>query len=172
MRLVKYIALFLFTFLLALFFLTPKENLYYLLEKELLLKQDIIIDKEKFSSTPISARIEHATIIVHDIPVATITEAKFLSLIFYNQANIYDVEFNDLAKNYLQSNIDTIILKQNILKPFFISVSAQGDFGNAKGYIDLKKRLLHLDVSLDKDIPTIKRYLQKGNKGWYYEYRF
>ncbi len=171
MRLVKYLFLFLFTFLVALFFFMPKENLYYYLEKELQ-KHNIIISNEKISTTPVSLKIVHADVSAQGIPIAYITEAKFTTYLFYNTLSLNSIELKNIAKDFIQSDIEEILLKENITNPFYISVDITGEFGKAKGYIDLKKRLLHLDVTLQKEIPAIRSYLQQSDKGWYYEYKF
>jgi len=66
----------------------------------------------------------------------------------------------------LNVNITSLKANQSILKPFKVKIDAVGNFGVVSGYI------IHLDLIKPKDINSIKRYLRKSSKGWYYESKF
>jgi hypothetical protein len=53
-----------------------------------------------------------------------------------------------------------------------IVLKAKGSFGTLKGYISIRQRVMHLDLTEEKSIGVLKPLLKKGEKGWYYEASF
>ncbi|NPA28399.1 MAG: hypothetical protein GXN91_05105, partial [Epsilonproteobacteria bacterium] len=106
------------------------------------------------------------------IDIAQINEIKVTPLLAVNQVEIKGVEFLNIAKDMIGEGIEYIKANHSILKPYWVKLDIKGDFGVAKGYIDLKSRLVHIDIVKEKNIAPLKSILRKNKQGWYYEYRF
>jgi len=72
----------------------------------------------------------------------------------------------------LNVSVAELNAKQSILKPYIIDIDAIGNFGIIKGYVNLKSRILHLDLVKVKDANALKKFFKKGKKGWFYESKF
>jgi len=171
MQVVKKTALFLIVILLSLAIFAPKRELYYLLE-EYLLQQDIVIDNEKIESGLFTLKLQHPDIYVKGIKMAEIREVSLLTLLFYTTITAGDIKPDASLQSWVPRQIDTVSLRYQVLNPMNITLKATGSFGVASGYISIKNRLFHLDITEAKSIDVLKPVLKKGEKGWYYETSF
>jgi hypothetical protein len=171
MRLVKNIFIGLIALIIAFIAFMPKEQLYYFAERKLS-EQNIVISQEEINTKFGALIVKHGVVNFQGIDVAQFNKAKILPLLFVNRATIENIEFLNIAKNFINFDIEALKLNHTILKPFIINLTAFGGFGSAEGFIDLKKRLIRIDITEAKNINSIKRFLKKGDKGWYYESRF
>ena len=171
MRLVINIIIFIIVLLVGIVIFMPKSQLYFLAEKYLNNNYGIIIE-EKLKETPINLAIEDAKVYAQGLEVVYINSIKIDPYIILNRVVAKDIELAGVAKDFMNISIEKAILKESILKPFIVDVKANGSFGVAKGWIDLKRRLLHIDIIDVKNINPIKKYLHKNQKGWYYESKF
>jgi len=171
MRLVKGILIFIVALYLGLIFFMPKSELYYFLEKQLN-KQGVVIDNELLNSKFTSLEIEHPIAYYQGVDVARVSKIKVTPLIFVNKVEADNIELLNIAKKFLNVSVDSLKLNHSILKPYRVKIDAIGSFGIANGYANLKSRVIHIDITKAKDINSIRRFLKKGAKGWYYESRF
>lgn len=171
MRLVKYILTFLIAFYLGFILFMPKVHLYYKAE-ELLKKQGVVIDNEEITTTPINLKILHPIAYYEGVDFARASMVKVTPLIFINTLEAEDIELLNIAKRFLNVSINKLKATYSILNPYKIKVNIDGSFGIATGYIDLKNRVAHIDIVEPKDINSIRKFLKKGEKGWYYESKF
>ena len=171
MRLVINILIFLIFLIGGLIIFMPKSQLYYYGEK-MLNEKGIIISDEKIKETPIDLTISNGNIYAQGALVASIALAKVQPYILFNKAEINNVELKGLAKDFLNISIDKAIAKESILKPFIVALEAEGSFGKAVGWVDLKNRLIHIDIVEAKNINPIRKYMHKNEQGWYYESKF
>jgi len=171
MQVVRKGLLYLVVVLLSLAVFAPKRELYYLLESYLM-RQDIIIDNETIESGLFSLTLRHPDLYVKGIRIATIQEVSLLTLLFYTHAAAKDIETDRSLRQWVPGKIDTVSLDYQLLDPARITIRATGFFGEAKGYLSLRKRVLHLDLLQEKAIGSLKPMLKKGKKGWYYETSF
>lgn len=171
MRMVKNLLLFLVMLLLGLYIFMPKTEVYYKLE-EMLQQKNIVIGNEKIESTLRSFKVMHPVVYFQGAKLARAENVVVKPYLLVNSVNLKDVEPLGIAKELGDVTIDRAILKQSILKPLFVKVAANGSFGEAHGYIDLKQHLVHIDIANPKNIAPLKRVLKKGEKGWYYESNF
>lgn len=171
MRLVKNIVLSLLAFIVAFVVFMPREQLYYYLEKELN-KQDIVISNEKIESKLGSLIVTNGVVYAKGVEVARFSKAKISPFLVINQAVIEDIELLNIAKKFLDIDIEKLKAKHTILNPFIINLDANGSFGVAKGFVNLKQRVIHIDIVEAKNIAPLRRFLTKGEKGWQYESSF
>jgi hypothetical protein len=149
----------------------PKRELYYKLENYLL-KKDIVIDNEQIEEGLFTLKIRHPDIYVKGIKAVEAGEISFLSLVFYNRLQGRDMRVDRSLRNFLPGEISIASAKYSIIDPLHIVIDAKGAFGEAHGYISLKKRTLHMDFSDVKSLGALRSMLRKGEKGWYYESSF
>ena len=171
MRLVKYILLFIVTLLFGLYIFMPKVQLYYKAE-EFLQSKNILIGNEVIESNLLGLKVHHGIIYYQGAEMARFELAQIRPYIILNSANFKNIETLGIAKRFGNINVQTLELKHSILKPFFIKLSANGSFGAASGYIDLKNHFVHIDITEAKDIAPFRAILKKGEEGWYYESKF
>jgi len=171
MQMVKkiFIALFITWFALLLFM--PKQEMYYKLEKELE-KYEIEINEKSMEEGLFSLTLKQASVYIKGIPVATIEEIRFFTLLFYAKVELETLLLDDSLKAMAPQQTDKATLTHSIISPLVASIYAEGSFGGIEGSIDLKERKLHLDFNETKEIEMIRSQLKKGEKGWYYETSF
>ncbi len=170
MRLVKYILTFIIFLVIGFTLFMPKSNIYYKVE-DILQKQGIVIDNEEIQDNLLDLKILHPVIYYQGLDVARASIITFRPMLVLNTLKVEDIELLGVAKN-LNIDINRLSATHSILKPFYIKLNANGSFGLAKGYVDLKNRLIHIDIVEPKNINPIRNFLKKGEKGWYYESNF
>ena len=171
MRLVRNILIFLIALYVGIIIFMPKSELYFYAEKELK-KQGVVIDNEVLEPKIASLTIQHPVVYYQGVDVLRVAKLKITPLLFVNTIEADSIELLNVAKQFLNIDIDKLKLNHTILKPFRVKLWAVGSFGEADGFINLKQRVIHIDISKIKNINPIKRFLKKGAKGWYYESRF
>ncbi len=171
MQMVKkiFIALFIVWFGLLLFM--PKQEMYYKLEKELE-KQEIEINEKSIEEGLFSLTVKQASVYIKGIPVATIEELKFFTLLFYTKVELDTLLLDDSLKAMAPQQTDKATLSHSLISPLDTSIHAEGSFGGIEGSVELKERKLHLDFNETKEIEMIRSQLKKDEKGWYYETSF
>ena len=171
MQMVRYSLIFVVIFYFSLLLLAPKKELYYKAEQELY-KSGIIIDGEDVKETPLGVELMHPTLIYNGIKVATAKEIKIISLLLYTKITINDIEDKAGLQNFFPLMPQSMLIIHKIWKPYKFDIKIVGKFGKAVGYYDIKEHIFHLNLNDDTNIAPIKRYLKKGDNGWYYEERF
>jgi len=158
-----------FLLLILLWILSPKHELYYLLEKSLK-KQNIIISNETIKDTWIGLKIENADIYNNGIKIANSTNLNFIFLFVYAKLDIDNVNVNEAFHMMAPKKIDTLTATYSLLKPFNIILDGEGSFGKLKGDVSLRNRTIEIKFPNPKELKTIKKFLKKdATKGWYYE---
>jgi len=163
MQMVKRIFGGFFLLLILLWIVSPKQELYFLLEKELE-KNDIIISNEHFVDTWYGLEITDADIYVKGIKIAT-AESLTLNVFF-----LYDkLTINNIKTEVDPKSIDNITAVFNIIKPYKIAIKSSGSFGIVEGGVYFMDKKLLLRLKESKDIKAFKKFLQKDKKGVYFE---
>ncbi len=169
MQMVKRIVGGFFLFILLLWLLAPKQELYYLLEKSLK-EKSIIISNETIKDTWIGFKINHADIYVEGAKVATNKELNFLFLFLYAKLSIDDLEIDKSLHSVAPKKVDRLTATYSILNPLKIILKGNGSVGEMSGTVALKDRKIEVLFPKPKDLKTIKKFLKKdAKKGWYYE---
>jgi len=171
MQMVKKTAtvLLLIWFVLVLFM--PKEELYFSLEKELL-KNDIELNEESRSEGIFSLSLKNVTVYVKGIPLVTIEEIEFFTLLFYTCIHFETLMIDESLKTMTPTQIEDLSISQTIWAPLNLSVKAEGPFGEAGGHVDLDKRMLRMDFNDTQGLGMLQSKLKQDEQGWYYETSF
>jgi hypothetical protein len=155
--------------ILLLWLLSPKQELYYLLEKELK-KNGIIISNETIHDRWYGFIIENADIYLKGAKMAQVSKLELNIFFLYNTLTIQGVETNDAIHNVAPKSIQESLIKYSILDPLKVTLDAKGSFGVAKGEAELLKREVTVLFPVVKDIKVFRKFLKKDKEeGWKYE---
>ena len=169
MQMVKRIIGGFFLFIILLWLLSPKQELYYFLEKELK-KNDIVISNEAIRDRWFGFVIEDAEIYVKGAKMAQVSELELNIFFLYNTLKIKGITTNEAIHNIAPKKVEETLIKYSILNPLKITIDSNGSFGVANGAvtpIDKKIKILFPTV---KDIKAFRKFLKKDKtEGWKYE---
>ncbi len=171
MRLVKYFFTVVIVIALGVTIFMPKERLYYKAE-ELLNSKGITIGNEEIIDSLGNLKVLHPVTFYQGADIARASNIIFKPLLVVNSIEAENIEFIGIAKKFSRVSITLLKANHNILKPLYIKLEASGSFGEAVGYINLRSRVIHIDITKEKDIASIQKFLTKGEKGWQYESNF
>jgi hypothetical protein len=168
MQMVKKIIATLLLLPIFLIILSPKEELYYLLESELE-KNGIIISNEKFSNTLFGLTISNADIYIKGINMAKVKSLNLNLFFLYNRVTIESIETDSGIHNMVPKSIDSVTATFSILKPYKIAIESVGSFGSTTGGYYIGKNKLFFRLTEKKDIHTFEKFLKKDTEWLYYE---
>jgi len=162
----KKILIFLLGLILGFYFFMPKEEFFYLIQKKLYQTNNIAVTAD-IKSDVFKLSLLKGKIYYNDIQTATFDKAYISPYIFYNKINIFDIK---LPINNL--NITKITLTHNILNPYIIKLTANGNFAKKiHGNINFSKKEVRLYFEGVKN-NTVKKFLKKDKKGYFYYEKF
>jgi len=168
MQMVKKIVGGFFLLLIFLVIFAPKQQIYYLLEKELA-KNDIVISNEKFSDNLFGLSIKDADIYVKGIKMAHVKSLDLNIFFLYNKLSIDSIHTDKGIQNIAPKSIDNITAVFSIIKPYKVAIDGVGSFGEVKGGVYLNMNKIFLRLSKTKDISIFRKFLKKDKEGLYYE---
>ena len=171
MQMVKKTAIVLFIVWFTFIFFMPKEEIYFSLEKELV-KHDIVLNEESRNEGIFSLTLHNVTVYVKGIPLATVEEIDFFTLLFYTSIHFDRLMIDESLKSMTPTEIENLLISHAAWMPLNLSIKAEGSFGEAMGNVDMNMRTLHVDVNDSKSLEMLKPKLQQGEEGWYYETSF
>ncbi|PTB83600.1 hypothetical protein C9926_02055 [Sulfurovum lithotrophicum] len=171
MQMVKKSAGIVFAIWLSLLVFMPKAEIYYMLEKKLL-TQDITLNERSIEEGIFSLSVNNVTVYVKGIALASIEELDFFTLLFYNTLDIKELEIDEALHSKVPAKIQEAHVVQHILAPTTLALDANGSFGIITGKINILDKQVHIDFVKTKEIGMIQPYLQKNEKGWFYEKTF
>jgi len=168
-KIARYLAYMLFFILSFLIFL-PKENLYFLLEKELS-KKEVFISDEVVTTSVFSLEVDSALVSYEGIEVAKIKKTKFDLYLFYNAIELNDIELSSLVSNYWPSKVQSAVVSYSVLNPLEVTAVARGSFGEIKAHYLLKESKVKVVLKPSKLIlskyRSSLRYFKKSKDGEY-----
>ncbi|NOZ90629.1 MAG: hypothetical protein GXO60_05005 [Epsilonproteobacteria bacterium] len=171
MQMVKKIIGGFFLLLIFLVVFAPKQQIYYLLEKELA-KNDIVISNEKFEDNLFGFSIKDADIYIKDIKMAQVKSLDLDIFFLYNKLEIKSVKTDKGIQNMVPKYIDKITAVFSIIHPYKIDIKGNGSFGEVEGGVYLNMNKIFIRVSKSKDISAFRKFLKKDKEGLYYEKYF
>ena len=163
MQMVKRIFGGFFLLIIFLWLVAPKQELYFLLEKELK-KNDIVISNERFVDTWYGLEISDADIYVKGIKLAKASSLKLHIFFLYNSLIVENIETEVDPKS-----IDKISMIFNVIKPYKVAIKSSGSFGVIEGGIYIMNKKLLLRVKESKNMKAFQKFLSHDEKGDYYE---
>ncbi len=168
MQMVKWIFGGFFLLIPFLWFLAPKQEIYYLMEKELE-KEGVVISNETFTDGWFGLTISDADIYFKGIPIAHASSLELDILFFYNQLRITSVVLDKSLHNIAPKQVNEVVATYSVIKPFKVAIEGSGSFGEIQGGVYLDKGMVQLTFPEVKDINALKKFLKKDATGWYYE---
>ncbi len=169
MQMVKRIVGGFLLFLVLMWILAPKQELYYLLEKKLK-ENDIVLSNETVTDTWVGLNIKNADVYVKGIKMANIADLQLNIFFFYNSLNVENINIDESLRAMAPKAIDELNVKYSLLNPLNVTIDGLGSFGTASGTVALKAKQIHIDFPVAKNIQAIKKFLKKDKTGgWYYE---
>ena len=157
-------------FALALMYFTPKQSVYYLLEKELK-TYDVIISNEEVKDSGFTLKLENADLFVKSIKSANAKEVNVKIFALYNSVTLSDITLSSVAASFVPLYIDELSVYYSILNPLNIRANGAGEFGEADATFNLLDRTLHIDVQpsdkMKKEYRNSMRQLKKSEDGGY-----
>ena len=160
----KKFLIFILGFFIGVFLFLPKNELYFLLQKELK-RQNIYISAQTNSDIT-KLTLKNGSIFYESMEVARFKTITAFIYVLYDKIII-----NDLKLEIGNYKVLKAIIIYSVINPFKAEITAKANFADIKGYIDLKNRNVKLYFSKIKDF-SIKRFLKKDKKGYYYYARF
>ena len=157
-----------FIILLIIITLAPKDELYYKLERELE-KKGVVIGNEKFTTNLLGVKIEDANIYLKGVNIAHIKSINLDIFLIYDRLTIDGVTTDKSIHNFVPKSIDHAEAIFSILKPYKISIDANGSFGEIVGGLYFNMNKLFIRVPKPKDISAFRGFLKRDAKGLYYE---
>ena len=173
-KVIQYSLLLIF-FTLCLYLFIPKKGLYYQFEK-LIAPQEIIISNEELIENLFSLEVKNGKLYIKDMYLTTLSFI-IKSYLINNSIEFKSFQIGDDFIAFFPKNIEKIRIDYSLFSPKIVKLEAKGDFGEAKGYINLFKKSLYFDVNISKLLKTryknILHELKKDKKGGYfYEYKY
>ncbi len=169
MQMVKRVISGFFILIILLWLLSPKEELFYLLEKELK-KSDIIISNEIIKDRWYGVEILHGDIYFKGAKMAEVSELKLNIFFLYNRLIVKNIIINEAMAKVAPEDIENIDIKYSILDPLHIKIDATGSFGVIDGTVSLMDKHISIGFPVAKDIKPFRKFLKKDENGeWKYE---
>jgi len=168
---VKKILLVLILFPLVLVLFAPKTELYYLLEKRLA-AQDIVLSGEQVHETLLGLTLEHPTIYIKGIKIATVKSMSLWSLLVYTHVTVEGVKFDPSLKHFVPPAVANVTLTHSLLHPTRLAGVIRDPALSGAITIDLKGRHAVVTFSQLPANSPVKRYLKHRKGGWDYETNF
>ena len=171
MQMVKKIVIALAVIWFAVLIFMPKQELYYMVEKELA-KKDIKINEKSIDEGLFSLTINEADVYAKGIKLASVEKLNFFTLLFYTKVEFENLVLDDSLKSMAPTQTDAATISHAVWNPLHVDIEAQGSFGELKGAVSLGDKTLRLDFNESKGIEMLKPKLKNDEKGWYYETSF
>jgi hypothetical protein len=169
MQMVKRIIGGFFLFILLLWLLAPKEEIYYLLEKTLK-KNDIIISNETVKDKWFGLTIQNADIYVKGALMANVSELELNIFFFYNTLKVKGLTTDKVLHKDVPKNVEESSVIYSIVDPLHVKLNAFGSFGAMEGTVELLEKKISLLFPVAKDIKAFRKFLKKSETGeWKYE---
>ena len=127
MRLVRNIILFIVALYIGAVIFMPKSQLYYFAEKQLK-NRGIVIGNEKLTEKIAFLNVQHPVVYFQGVDVARAANIKITPLLLVNRLEANSVELLNIAKKFIDININTLTAKQSIFNLYRIKIDATGSF--------------------------------------------
>jgi hypothetical protein len=150
----------------------PGKEGYFKLEA-LAAKEQIYINEKQVRDIFGGVEVKDGTLFAKGLKVGTFDSLLFRTALVASYAQINRLKIdNDIASFLPVKGIDSIRIMHTVLKPERITISVTGSFGTLKGEGLWNTRHWKLYVVDKNRTETIKSYLKRDKKGWYYEVRY
>lgn len=167
--------LYIFVFILALFILLPKNELYNFAQEQLE-KNKVIISNEQVEEKLFALNINNSDIYFEGINISKVQSISLNTYFYETNIDVKNVYLLDSLKSMFPSKINFINLKYSIFEFDKVLISSNGEFGDVNGVVDLlnKKITISLKASskMKRSYTNILKQMKKQGGEYIYEYRF
>lgn len=167
-KIVSLLLIVILTIFFVLLFL-PKKNIHYKFE-ELAKMQEVVLSNEELKSRLFGLDIEHAKLYIRGIHIAELS-FRVRSFALYNAMDVAPFDIDEDLIHFFPQTIDKINISHSIFTPNTINLEICGDFGEAKGVVNLGTKSLYLEVEPSKILTSryksVLRELKKDKEGGY-----
>ena len=157
-------------FILSLMYFTPKQSVYYFIEKELK-TYDVIISNEEVKDNGFTLNLENADLFVKSIKSASAKAVNVKVFVLYNSITLNDITLSNFAASFVPLKIDELSVAYSLLNPLKIKAYGIGEFGEAGAAFNLLDRTLHIEIEpsdkMKKEYKNSMRQLKKSEDGGY-----
>lgn len=171
MQMVKKILVILVAFWIATILLAPKRDLYFFAQKKLQ-ESEILLKAETIEETPFGVMLKKLRLSYNGLTLGTWKEVRIWSLIFYSEIDAKDFIPSAMLQYLFDGKIGKMRLRYSLLHPKRITLILSGTLGTARGWIDVKKRIIFLQWTKIGKLGSLQKYMKRDKRGWYYERRF
>lgn len=163
-------------FIVALVYCMPQESIYNYLQEELS-KQKVVISNEKVLEHTFSLELSNASISYKDIKSVKVLVSNVNLFLVHNSISSKDIVVLETSTVSLPAKIDLLNFKHSIFNPLNISITSSGEFGTARGNINILENSIFIKVMpselMKKNYMQTLRQLTKNDDGSYdYEKTF
>lgn len=151
-NILKLLAYFAF-FILSLIYFSPKESIYYFAEREIE-KYKIIISDEIIADSGFALKLNNASITYDSIQSANVEDINIKIFLLYNSISAKNIKLSNMAASFFPSHIQSVDVAHTILNPFIIELTANGEFGTAKGEMNLLDKTMNIIITPSKIMQT------------------
>ncbi len=163
------------SFIIFLFILLPKENLYYKLEQELA-KEGVIISDETINSSIFTLDINKAKIYVKGIDSANIDKVSLKPFFFFNKIKIENITLAQSLSNMAPSPIKEVNITYSIFDIFNIKIDANSIYGKIDGQVDLKNQKIFISLNptnkMKNEHLNLLNQMKLKNGRYIHEYKY
>ncbi len=171
-KLLRFFLYFIF-FILALIYFTPKNSIYYFLEKELK-PYGVIISDEEVTDRAFFLEILHSNISFEKIQSVSISTTDIKIFALYNSINFKDIVLSSVAESFIPLHVENVNIIYTILSPLHILGSSYGEFGEVHMSVSILERKLHVtlipsELMLKKYQSTLGNFVKNQNGEYEYD---
>lgn len=162
--------IYLLVFLTALLFFVPKENLYYLAERQAE-PFGAVLDGETLNDRLFLLDAQGGTLFVKGIESASVGTLSFRLFGLYNRIDVTELRLAQAYGRFFPPEVDSIRVVHALWDPLHLRIEAEGAFGTAQAVVSLASRhveaTLQPSETLSAGYAQTLRYLEKDESGGY-----
>ncbi|MEA2019871.1 MAG: hypothetical protein U9N59_15675 [Campylobacterota bacterium] len=174
--LLKYTVYFVF-FIFMIVVLLPKNNIYFLLQKEIKQYSVELITKDVVSSY-FTLALKDTNIKYENIDVGQVSNVEVTTYLLSTKVDVDTIKLDSMVSKFIPSDIDKVSLEHSIMNPNEVNIQIDFKDGLAFGSVDLLQRVVKLNITISKKLQSqfrqtirvLKKTKTKGN--YTYEYKF
>lgn len=148
----KLLAYFAF-FILALIYFSPKESIYYFGEKGVE-KYKVVLSGEKITDSGFYLDLNDVTVSYDSIQSAKVEDINVKMFLLYNSISAKNIKLSNIAVSFIPLHVQSLDVSYTIFNPLVIGLNANGEFGEAKGEINILDRNITMVITPSKVMET------------------
>jgi len=169
------IFLYIVVFLISLALFLPKGDLLQLAQEQFLKNEGVALEA-KIGENLTSTSLEGVKLSYKNGAVANIENGSIFSLLFFSSIGAENITLQGMAAGMLPKNISEVKITHTIFSPMKIRFSSNGEFGSARGVIDLESRVVIGDLYpsevLQKGHSFVLQGMKKNGDKYTFENKF